>query len=57
MRILVRSLAMMNKVGALRLAATVWPTLTFREITMPSIGERIVATGQIHRGLFSKALR
>ena len=34
-----RSFAMMKRVGALRLAATVLPTSTWREITVPSIGE------------------
>ena len=36
-----RSAAITKSVGADRLAATVWPTSTFREITMPSIGEVI----------------
>ncbi len=38
--ILARSSAMTNRVGALRLAATVWPTSILREMTMPSMGER-----------------
>ena len=36
--ILVRSCAMRNNVGADRLAATVWPTSTFRDTTTPSTG-------------------
>jgi len=36
--IFVRSAAMMKRVGALKLAATVWPISTLREMTMPSIG-------------------
>ena len=36
---LVRSTAMMNKVGACMLAATVCPTSTLRWVTMPSTGE------------------
>jgi len=39
--ICVRSWAMLNRVGVWKLAATVWPTSTFREMTMPSTGERI----------------
>src|SRR5262249_8768959 len=39
--ILERSLAMVNKVGAWREAATVCPTSTLREMTMPSTGERM----------------
>ncbi len=37
--ILDRSLAIMNRTGAFMLAATVWPTSTLREMTMPSTGE------------------
>ena len=33
---------MTKSTGAFRLAATVWPISTFREMTVPSIGERIV---------------
>src|SRR4029450_8207632 len=40
--IFVRSFAIVNSVGADRLAATVWPTFTSRETTTPSIGEVIV---------------
>ena len=36
--IFVRSAARTNSVGACMLAATVWPTSTLREMTMPSIG-------------------
>ena len=36
--ILVRSCAIRNSVGAARLAATVWPTSTFRDTTTPSTG-------------------
>ena len=38
----VRSCAMTYSVGADMLAATVWPTSTLREITVPSIGERMI---------------
>ena len=41
--ILVRSWAMVNRVGVWKEAATVWPTSTLREITTPSTGERMVA--------------
>ena len=34
-----RSLAMVKIIGALKLAATVWPTGTGRGMTMPSTGE------------------
>ena len=37
--IFVRSAASRYNVGACMLAATVCPTSTFREMTMPSIGE------------------
>ena len=37
-----KSFAITNSSGACRLAATVWPTSTEREITTPSMGERIV---------------
>ena len=40
--IFVRSAAMMNSVGAYMLAATVWPTSTLREMTMPSIGAAMI---------------
>src|SRR4030095_9398963 len=39
--ILVRSWAMVKSVGAWRLAATVWPTSTVREMTVPSTGARM----------------
>ncbi len=41
--ILRRSSAMVNRVGACSEAATVWPTSTLREMTMPSVGETMVA--------------
>ena len=40
--ILVRSCAMVNSVGACRLAATVCPTSTVRETTTPSTGARMI---------------
>ena len=40
--IFARSLAIVKMTGALKLAATVCPTSTLREMTMPSIGEVIV---------------
>src|SRR5437660_86563 len=39
----VRSCAMTNNAGAWMLAATIWPTSTLREITMPSIGDVVTA--------------
>ena len=36
--IFVRSFAIVNSSGVLKLAATVWPASTFREMTMPLIG-------------------
>lgn len=33
---------MTNRVGELRLAATVWPISTRREITMPSMGAKML---------------
>ena len=38
-----RSSAMTNKVGVLKLAATVWPGSTWRASTTPETGERITA--------------
>jgi hypothetical protein len=35
-------LAIVKIIGALKLAATVWPTSTLREMTTPSIGDVIV---------------
>ena len=40
--ILVRSSAIRNSVGAASDAATVWPTSTLREMTVPVVGEMIV---------------
>ena len=40
--ICVRSWAIVKSTGACRLAATVWPTSTWRETTTPSTGARIV---------------
>ena len=40
--ILVRSCAIVNNVGACRLAATVWPISTLREMTVPLMGERMM---------------
>ena len=40
--IFVRSAARMKSVGAFMLAATVCPSSTLREMTMPSIGATIV---------------
>ncbi len=39
--ILVRSSAMVKRVGVWKLAATVCPTFTFLDMTMPSTGERM----------------
>jgi hypothetical protein len=36
-------LAISKSLGAWKLAATVWPMLISRLMTMPSMGERIVA--------------
>ena len=49
--ILVRSWAITNRVGVWKLAATVWPTSTLREITTPSTGERIVRVAEGDAGL------
>ena len=40
--IFLRSCAMVNSVGACSDAATVWPTSTLREITVPSIDDVMV---------------
>jgi hypothetical protein len=40
--ILRRSSAIVNSVGAVSEAATVWPMSTLREMTMPEMGETIV---------------
>ena len=42
---------MTNSVGALRLAATVWPTSTLREMTTPSTGEQIVQRSRLTLGV------
>ena len=52
-RMRVRSAAMTKIVGADRLAATVCPTSTLREITMPSIGEVITVFERLTRAWFS----
>ncbi len=40
--ILVRSVAIRNRVGVCRLAATVWPAVTLRVTTVPSTGETML---------------
>ena len=40
--ILARSSAMTKMVGACREAATVWPTSTLREMTVPFVGETML---------------
>ena len=47
--IFVRSLAMVKRVGAARLAATVCPTSTARDTTTPSTGARIVVYSRSRR--------
>ncbi len=42
-----RSLAMTKSVGADMLAATVCPTSTLREMTMPSIGARMIGVPEV----------
>ena len=42
-----RSCAIVNSVGVLRLAATVWPGSTWREITTPSTGAVIAVFDEI----------
>ena len=54
--IFVRSSAMMNSVGAFMLAATVWPTSTLREMTMPSIGASMTVCWRLTSFWFSDAL-
>ena len=47
---------MMNSVGAFMLAATVWPTSTLREMTMPSIGASMTVCWRLTSFWFSDAL-
>ena len=44
--IFVRSFAIRNRVGAWKAAATVWPTSTLRNTTMPSIGLAILVNAR-----------
>ena len=46
----------MNSVGAARLAATVCPTSTLREITVPSIGDSMVVYSRFTWACVSCAL-
>ena len=38
---------MTNSSGAWKLAATVWPTSTRRDVTMPSIGARMTVCSRL----------
>ena len=53
--IFVRSAAMMNSVGAFMLAATVWPTSTLREMTMPSMGASMTVCSRLTSFWLSEA--
>ena len=53
----VRSAAITKSVGAERLAATVWPTSTLREMTMPSIGEVMTVFARLTCAWFSDGAR
>ena len=48
---------MMKSTGACMLAATVWPTSTLREMTMPSIGAVIDGVAQVDLGLAERGPR
>ncbi len=56
-RISVRFFAMTKSVGACMLAATVWPTLTLRAMTTPSIGARMIVWLKVHLRLVERGLR
>ena len=53
--IFVRSSPIRNSVGAANDAATVWPTSTLREITVPRIGDTILVNDRLRFALSSAA--